>query len=224
MNTSRTPTNGNGRRRFRRAHRWTGATLAVFVLFLTLTGIALNHSHGLGLDRKYVGWSWLLEAYGMSERKPYAGMVRLESLIVVGDGDKAHVLLGTGDLVESIDLGATLPGGIERVGQVDGRVVLQSGDFLYHSDADFTNFELWDDGTPAIVSWSAEADPESEGLEVLQTAWRGQGPTIERVLLDLHSGRIFSLAGKVLMDIIALGLVLLSLSGLVLARRRNGKL
>lgn len=199
-----------------------GSTLAVFVLFLALTGIALNHSHDLGLDRKYVGWPWLLEAYGMSEHEPYAGMVRFEPLVVVGDGEQVHVLLSSGELVESIDVGGILPGNIERMGQVNERVVLQSGAALYRSDAEVTVFEPWEDGKPESVSWSVDVDPDTPGLGALQTAWRGRGPTVERVLLDLHSGRIFSLAGTVLMDVVALGLVLLSLSGLVLVRRRNG--
>ena len=65
MNTSRQRINGNGHSRFRRNHRFAGGTLVAFVLFLSLTGIALNHSTDLGLDRRYVTWNWLLDAYGM---------------------------------------------------------------------------------------------------------------------------------------------------------------
>ena len=36
---------------------------------------------------------------------------------------------------------------------------------------------------------------------------------LERIVLDLHSGRIFGRYGPLLMDIVALGLILLSLSG-----------
>ena len=38
----------------RRLHRSIGAAAVVFVLFIVISGIAINHSHGLGLDRKYV--------------------------------------------------------------------------------------------------------------------------------------------------------------------------
>lgn len=196
----------------------------MFVLFLSISGIALNHSHDLGLDRHYVSWPWLLDAYGLGKTEPYAGMVRLAEFVVVGDADRVHVLLESGELVETLEIGGTLSGGVERVGQAGDRVVLQSGAALYRSDADVTAFERWPGGKSADVSWSPEADRDTAGLEVLRTAWRGEGVTIERLLLDLHSGRVFSLAGTIFMDIVALGLILLGITGLVLARRRNGKL
>ena len=222
------PTRGKHRppRWFRRGHRWVGVSLLVFVLFLAITGIALNHSADLGLDRRYVSWSWLLDAYGMGPPEPYAGKVVLGPLAVVGDGQRAHVLLASGELVESIDLGASLPGSIERVGRVAGRAVLQSGGNLYRSDEDVTAFEPWPGGAATDVSWSAEVEPDAAGLEALQTAWRGRGVTVERFLLDLHSGRILDVPGTLLMDIVAACMILLGISGLVLARRRgngNGK-
>ena len=222
------PTKSNRRppRWFRRGHRWVGVSLLVFVLFLAITGITLNHSADLGLDRRYVSWSWLLDAYGMGPPEPYAGKVMLGSLVVVGDGQRAHVLLASGELVESIDLGTSLTGNIERVGHVADRAVLQSGGHLFRSDEDVTVFEPWAGGVATDVSWSAEVEPDDEGLEALRTAWRGRGVTIERFLLDLHSGRILNLPGTLLMDVVAACMILLGISGLVLARRRgngNGK-
>ena len=222
------PTKSNRRppRWFRRGHRWVGVSLLVFVLFLAITGITLNHSADLGLDRRYVSWSWLLDAYGMGPPEPYAGKVMLGSLVVVGDGQRAHVLLASGELVESIDLGTRLTGNIERVGHVADRAVLQSGGHLFRSDEDVTVFEPWAGGVATDVSWSAEVEPDDEGLEALRTAWRGRGVTIERFLLDLHSGRILNLPGTLLMDVVAACMILLGISGLVLARRRgngNGK-
>jgi hypothetical protein len=222
MNTSLR--NGNGNGKYRRFHRRFGATLVAFVLFLSITGIALNHSSDLGLDRKYISWSWLLDAYGLEAPKPYAGRVVVEPMVVVGDGQTAHVLLTTGELVESIDLGGFLPGDIERVGRVQDRVVLQSGGQLFQSDADVSLFESWEGEATDEIEWSSEIAADTAGLETLQTAWRGRGVTAERVLLDLHSGRIFALPGRLVLDIIGLGLIVLSISGLVLAGRRSRKL
>jgi hypothetical protein len=224
MNTSPQRINGNGRSRFRRNHRWAGGTLVAFVLFLSLSGIALNHSNDLGLDRKYVTWNWLLDAYGMALPESYAGMVTIDPLVVVGDGQRVHVLLSSGELVESIDLVAQLPDGIDRVGLARDRAILQSGDRLLSSDEDMTEFAAWTDGDPNEVTWSGEVAPDTPGLEALEAAWRGSGLTVERVLLDLHSGRLFRIPGRLLLDIVAIGLILLSVSGIVLARRRtNGR-
>ncbi len=223
MNTSRPRVNGNGRSRFRRGHRWVGGTLVAFVLFLSVTGIVLNHASDFGLDRRYVSWSWLLDAYGLDAPAPYAGRVAMNPMVVVGDGRRVHVLMTSGELVETMDLGGLLPGDIERVGQVAGRAVLQSGDALFRSDADVATFERWDNGDAGGIEWSAEVQPDAAGLETLDAAWRGQGITVERVVLDLHSGRIFKVPGRVFLDIVAIGMILLSISGLVMARFRNGK-
>ncbi len=45
--------------------------------------------------------------------------------------------------------------------------------------------------------------------------------TIERLLLDLHSGRILGQTGRLLMDVIAVFLIVLSLSGIILSNARN---
>ena len=60
-------------------------------------------------------------------------------------------------------------------------------------------------------------------MAVLEAAWRGKGLTVERVLLDLHSGRILGKVGPLLMDLVAVFLIVLSLSGLILAKVRNRK-
>ncbi len=222
---SRPRINGNGRSRYRRGHRWAGGTLVAFVLFLSVTGIALNHSHDLGLDRRYVSWSWLLDAYGMGPPAAYPGMVTLDALVAVGDGANVHVLLTGGELVESIDLGGALPGPIERLGRAGDRVVLESDGLIFRSDADVSIFEPWRDASTSDIAWSAGVEPDAPGLEALQVAWRGRGVTVERVLLDLHSGRVFDLWGRVVLDIVAVGLILLSISGLVVmkTRRNNGR-
>lgn len=223
MNTSPTPANGNNgaRRWFRRSHRWVGLSLIVFILFLATSGIALNHSGGLELDRRYVGWSWLLDAYGMEKPAPYAGMVVLAPLVVVADDYRVHVLLESGELVESIDLAATIPGVIERVGRSGDRAIVQSGEKLFRGDEAVTRFEAWDADASSEIAWSTTVLPDTAGLEALDAAWRGRGVTVERLLLDLHSGRILGRAGPLLMDLIAVFLIVLSLSGFILSRVRN---
>ena len=49
-----------------------GLSLVIFILFLSISGITLNHSVDLELDRRYVSWSWLLDAYGLEVPAPAA--------------------------------------------------------------------------------------------------------------------------------------------------------
>ena len=252
MNTSRTRANGNRGtwRWLRRAHRWVGVSLLLFVLLFSVTGIALNHAGDLELDRRYVGWSWLLDVYGVQVPEPGAsftdrnhratllgnrlfldgrdtglrdpalsGMAVTGSIIVVGGAHTAYVLTPDGEIIEAMDLGTRLQGPIDKVGRTGDRVVLRSAGRLYASDPDVTQFEPASDGTG--IAWPAATPPDDAEMAVLAEAWRGQGVTVERLLLDLHSGRIFSRVGPWLLDIAALFLIVLSVSGFLLSNARN---
>ena len=252
MNTSQTPTNGKnrGRRWFRRAHRWVGLSLVVFVVYLSVSGIALNHSGDLELERRYLDWPWLLDAFGLEVPTPSAsfadgghratllgerlfldgrdtgqreaalsGIAALGPLVLVAGRQSVYLFTDGGEFVEAIDLGARLTGPIERVGRTGARAVLQTASESLQSDAEVARFEPWDSDSTA--HWSVATPPDAAELAVLNSAWRGRGVTVERVLLDLHSGRIFSAVGTLLMDIVAVLLILLSVSGIILSRVRN---
>jgi len=256
MNTSRKNTSlkrtNSGPRWYRRVHRWMGVTLAVFVLILSITGIALNHATDFGLDRRYIGWSWLLDAYGLAMPEPAAsfedeghratligerlyfngvdidqetsaltGIAVVGPLALVTGLERAQLLTTEGGLVETLDLGGELPGTIERAGRADGRIVIESAGALFISDPDIAAFEPLDRGAVAEIAWPAASQPDFTELQALEVAWRGRGLTVERVLLDLHSGRLFALPGRVVLDFVGIGLILLSITGLVLWRRRN---
>ena len=252
MSTSNKAANGrNGRHRLRRFHRWVGVGIFVFVLYLALTGIVLNHAVDLGLDRRQVAWSWVLDAYGIEAPAPaasftdsgrrvtllgerlfldgidtertakgLAGLVVLEPLVLIGAGHVAHVLTTDGDYVEGLDLRGQLPGPIDRVGRSAAGPVIESGGLLNVLDADMTAVAPWE-GKPGDITWSRASQPDAAELAALQSAWRGRGITLERLLLDLHSGRIFAAAGPLLMDLIAVLMIVLSVTGLVMSRKRN---
>ena len=154
------------------------------------------------------------------------GFIAVDQLILATADEGAHLFTASGDLVESIDLQAGLPGPIERLGQVDGRAVIQSNGLLFRSDAEFAGFEPWAISPSKEIRWSAPSPPDAAELTALDAAWRGRGLTVERMVLDLHSGRIFDMPGVLLMDLVALCMIVLGLSGLMLSnsryRRENG--
>jgi uncharacterized iron-regulated membrane protein len=119
-------------------------------------------------------------------------------------------------VVEAIDAATGMPGPIDRVGRDGGSAVVESGGKLYRSDPDVTHFEQSEGRQPAGLRWSAATPPAAAELEVLQTLYRGRGLTVERVLADVHSGRIFATAGTLVMDAVAVFMIVLSLSGFVL--------
>jgi hypothetical protein len=267
MTISRQKANGSARLRIwlRRFHRWLGVVLVFFVLLLAVSGIALNHAEGWGLDRRYLGWSWLLDAYGIEAPPPSAsfadgshratllgghlyfdgvdvaqevetltGLAVLGPLVLVGSGDTAYILTTAGEFVQSIDLAADLQTTVARVGSIDGAAIIESGGRLYRSDPDITVFEPWNEGSQDDVKWSSATQPDATQLEALRNLYRGRGLTVERVLADLHSGRVLAISGTLLVDLVAVFMIVLSVSGLImwrqqsrlessLERRRNGE-
>ncbi len=160
------------------------------------------------------------------------GIATLHPLVLVGTPGDLYVLTTAGELVEAIDTAAGMPGPIDRVGRTGQRAVVESAGKLYRSDPDITYFERWDTDQRDELHWSVATPPAADELDVLETLYRGRGLTVERVLADVHSGRIFATAGTLIMDAVAVFMVVLSLSGLVLwiqhsrreaeLERRNG--
>jgi PepSY-associated TM region len=256
MTTSGRQTRGGRRNRswLRRSHRWLGATVAVFVLVLATTGIALNHSDDWRLGERYVSWSWLLDAYGIhapqpsagfSDRGRYAtlvgqrlyldereiaqhadaltGLATLDTLVLVATLHEVYVFTADGSLVEKIDLAATLAVPVERIGRSAGHAVIEAGGMRFRSDTEATAFEKFPGMPDDDVSWSRAVPAPASLMRAIDAAYRGRGLTVERVLLDVHSGRIVTAGGPLLMDIVALLLIVLSVTGLVLWLRNGRK-
>jgi hypothetical protein len=233
--------NGQGsRRRFPRWHRRLGLAAALLVLILAASGAALLHGGALGLDGRHVRAAWLLDWYGLAplsaptsfragadwvtglEGRVYVngrlaadyfgdivGAVRSGPFLVVGAADKLLLATPQGKLVERLS-GASLPGRIEALGiGGDGRPVLRTAAGLFISNPEFT---AWRPSAQGTV-WARAARPPEEVRERVLLAYRGEGLTWERVILDLHSGRILGAIGPYLMDAAALFLVLLAVTG-----------
>lgn len=237
-----------------RVHRVLGLVSAFFVLLLALTGIALNHTELLGLDERRADAGWLLDWYGvegppemvgyqvdgrwltrMGDRlwlgaKPvlepvrsYQGAVAGGRFLVAALGDEVALLTAEGRLVERMGPAAGVPAGIERIGtRPDGGVVLDAASGAYRADA---TLSAWRRAPrPGNAAWAVAARPPDATREALAAAWRGRGLSLERVLLDLHSGRLLGRFGVWLMDAMALAFVLLAATGLwIWTRRRNGR-
>jgi hypothetical protein len=251
MAISENRTNGNGSL-LRRVHRWLGVVLAMFILMLSITGIALNHSDGWNLDSNYVSSNWLLDAYGVrapsvtasfihgnrratllgkrlylddreiaDDAESLTGIVVLDKHLVVTTRNRAFVLTRDGERVEQMDLSAVLPGTIERTGSSGPLAALSSGGLVYVSDADVSGFERSTD--IADITWAESSAVPEALLDSIQARYRGRGLSIERVIADIHSGRIITITGPYLMDVVAMLLIILSITGVVMWLRPRKK-
>jgi len=239
----------------RRLHRSLGAGAAVFVIFMVLSGMIINHSNSLGLDQRHVSQPSLLDWYGLREPESIqsytagsnwlsfagsqlylddkyiatisdgVGAVSSGDLVIAAGADELLLLDQDGNMVERLPWEPGNPSPIESIGRTDNElVVVKSGGQLWMTDE---NFLSWQPTGNLIVNmnWSSSTPTPDSLKQAITQMYRSEGLSMERLLLDLHSGRIFGPAGIFIYDLLALALGFLSISGLILwfRSRHNGK-
>lgn len=223
-------------------HRYFGLTAALFVLILAITGLLLNHSSDLRLDKRHVQTAWLLDWYGISApavgasfavngrwaseagryiywndrlleglQPPLRGAVAFQEGAIVATANALWWLKPEGEVVAKLGPLDGLPSGIEAIALHDGVIALHTAHGDYLGDRELL---AWTPGAALTeMRWATPATPSTELRVRLARAQRGEGLTLERVLLDLHSGRLFGRYGPYVMDGAALLMVLLAITG-----------
>ncbi len=239
----------------RRLHRIFGAGTAVFVIFMVLSGLVIKHSNRLGLSQRRVSQTYLLSWYGLGKPehirsfavegdwlsfagsqlylndKPVStisngvGAVSSKNMLIAAGSEELLLLDRDGQLIERLPWPPTGAGPIESIGLLEGGIVtVKSASQLWLADAELLGWQRSED-TTASPRWSiSESAPETLRATITQQ-YRGDGLSLEKLLLDLHSGRIFGPMGVLVYDLLALIVGFLAISGLVLwlRGRRNGK-
>ncbi len=166
----------------------------------------------LYLDRREIG----------DDYRDLTGAVELNDMLVVSVNNTILLLTPRGDIVERLKHSEGVPAGIEQIGiSAEGGIAVRTLHEIYLPDGDFIRWRRYD-GDPGNIRWAVPAPLEPRLKQELQHHFRGEVLSVERVLLDLHSGRFFGKPGPWVFDIAAALLILLSLSGawIWLKRRR----
>lgn len=227
-----------------RWHRRVGVLAAVFVLLLAVTGVILNHSAELGLDRRFVDWSWLTRAYGDRSADLPAYKPGAHWLYRAANGrvylDARDVAPCNGDLVGALQVGALLlascreelllitPSGelVESINSSTGLPAPLRGIGRVEGDVVLQTDDGW---WLADLDRVAFSEPAPAGALIQQLAPGELPPAVrqqipeqerwlswERVLLDLHSGRAGGRTGVLIMDLAGVLLATLATSGLAM--------
>ena len=231
-------------------HRYIGISTAVFVIVLTVTGLVLNHTDELKLDASYIESDLLLDWYGINApgeltsytsgsvsvtavndqifwgneplshvSVPLTGLLLYRDLVVIATGEGLSLYTTEGELIEKLEHIAGMPTDILAIGiTAQELLAVKTARGIYLTDDNMLEWRL---AARPEVLWS-EARPVPPGLKAaLQASYRGTGLPVERVLLDLHSGRILGRAGVYLVDAAAILFLLLAISGVWLWTRRR---
>ena len=153
-----------------------------------------------------------------------AGAVALSSktapLMVVACGQELLLFSPTFQLIEKVGAAFGLPLEVQRIGLVDNELLVDTSSGLFFADLHTLTWTAIEEGEmPRSSQWSESAlTPETLKQELAKSIDR-EDITYERLLLDIHSGRIFGEWGTYLVDAMALLFMLLAISGLILWRK-----
>ncbi len=149
------------------------------------------------------------------------GALASDDLLAAAVDSSLLLITHKGELIEQLDSRHGLPIPIAAMGITpQGIAVVQVNGKVLETDADWLRWTPFN-GDPAAISW-ARSDTLPAGLEATLTRqFRSHIIPMERVLLDLHSGRIFGAYGVWLMDLAALLMILLAASGAWMWYRRR---
>lgn len=143
--------------------------------------------------------------------KDVVGVVSSNNGFIVALTDDLIILTPDGILVEKLSAVEGVPSGIQSIGLAEsGEVIIRAENSLYLADIDS---EQWTEKEDISVNWSVSQQIPKELYEQLLTLYRGKGLPVERVILDVHSGRILGQPGVWLVDFMAVLFLLLAMSG-----------
>ena len=221
-------------------HRYIGLGICIFLVHLAITGIFLNHSIGLRLDKTFITWPWLLNQYNLSVPEP-ANIFTIgknnfstidgevffndkpiflaeEDLLGVSQNQDTFILASSSTITVIskegyiINKENVLPFTVKNIGiNGDEVVIIDSEDKIWSSESINGVWELTENRT---VQWSMEGSITPTNQEKIRKYFVGDGVSLEQVILDFHSGAIFQKAGKLFFDIISILLIILSFTGI----------
>lgn len=230
-------------------HRLAGMVSAVFILVLAITGILINHTHQLGLGKRYVNSGALLSWYGMTAPADTASYpVGQRWITQIGDQlyyDKKQIDGRYGKMIGAVALedGAAIAVAdmlvlLDSQGNIIEQLRTLQGlprdiDAIGELDGQLVvrgpqtqyraDKELlhWQAVRSQKVHWASPTAAPEELKVGIQQLYRNQMLSMEQVVRDLHNGRILGSWGYWLMDAAALAFIVLAVSGVWLWWRRR---
>ena len=196
---------------FRRWHKWGGVTAGMFLLLLGVTGILLNYKHPI------------FTALGVPAKR------ERDVSPLPPSSKPADVAFTTGGIAGGT---VTFEQALALAKSEWGDAVLERAEIRAERDGVTFRFrnaagkELWVDAADGRHTVKGEYErisrSESDGKPQRSTDWG-------KILIDLHTGRIGGEAGKAIVSLVAMLLLMLTLSGVymwlkpLLIRRKNAK-
>lgn len=224
----------------RRWHAKVGVTAMLYLVFLVFSGWALNHTEALRLDEREITAPWLMRWYGIQAAAPnngYAlgdayfawsgekwalgsrllaaagglpvGAVSAEGIHYIATAGTVYLFQADGQLLDKLESQSLPAAPILALGKAGDRIVIKTPSAIFVT----TDGMSWQRGATTGVTWSAAQSLPGEVKQQLAETL-APGLSVQRILLDVHSGRIFGRYGIYVVDLLGLALLTLGMSGL----------
>jgi hypothetical protein len=223
-------------------HRRIGIVSALFVIMLVITGLMLNHTGTLGLKQKFVQNSFLLHVYNINPKQApisfragkhwvskvgeriyfdhteiienvdqLIGVVIISDEIIIAYDGRLKLVNQQGGIIEQLGGSEGVPAGMRAVGVSNtGLLVIRGSHGDYLVDLHMLD---WHEESHIDAVWATSENPPDELLTELLQQYRGKGLPYERIVQDIHSGRILGIWGVLIVDAASILFFLLAISG-----------
>jgi len=221
-------------------HRRLGLFLVFFIIILASTGIMLNHTETLKLSQQKINNVLVLNFYDikpqhppinfrsqhhnisqwdeqiyfdnkklLSDQQTLRGLINWHNIIIMVLSRDVVLLSNEGDIIDRYTLAQNSE--IEHIGiDNDHPIIKMLDQSLWQADDDILN---WQPIGKRQLSWSAASPIQQHLKNELLEKYRGEGLPLERIILDIHSGRILGSLGVYFVDAVGVVMLFLSLSG-----------
>jgi len=203
---------------FLRAQAWL-SWYKIEVPNITKSYIIDNGTVSLIADALYFNAS--LVSYSVPDIR---GLVSLEDSYVAASPERLFLISGAGELIEVLGAVHGVPDQIEALAQgSQNSLLIRTSESVYQADLDNLEFNNLDLVNPQ-VSWNATAQVSQDIEARIKNNYGDLLVSWERLILDIHSGRIIGQWGVVLVDVMAILFLFMAVTGVwIWSRRRSSK-
>jgi hypothetical protein len=221
-------------------HLYVGLGISLLLIHLSITGIFLNHTDDLDLNKTYISSEWILNLYGLNVPKPskiftlqqdnisqFDAEVFLNNkpiflfdskLVGVIKDDKNFIIAAQDELFivnqsgELIDKQKILSFTIKSIGKYKEKIIIK--DEQLNKWVGESISDKWAPILKDNIGWSKPGMMTPLNKKDIKQYFVGNGISLEQIILDFHSGAIFKKEGKLFFDLVSLLLIFLSVSGI----------
>ena len=234
-----------------RLHIYVGLGISLLLIHLSITGIFLNHTDDLELNKTYISSKWILNLYGLNVPSPSKvftiqqdnfsqfdtevflnnkPIFLFDSELIGVIKDRENFIIAAQDelfIVNQsgvlIDKQKILSFTIKSIGKYKEEIVIK--DEQLNKWVGKSISAKWAPIIKDNINWSKPGTMTPLNKKEIKQYFVGNGISLEQIILDFHSGAIFKKEGKIFFDLVSLLLIFLSVSGiwLWLIKRKKGK-